>query len=549
MPRDSGGTYTLPAGNPVVTLTVISSTWANTTLSDLSTAMTNSLDRGGAGGMTGQLKLANGAIGAPGLTWGTETTSGLYRAGAGDFRFAIGGVDVWTIGAGGVGGTFGLANGTAALPSLYFASDPDTGIYRVGANRLGITSGGMVTLAIDGHLTFGTGVTIKAQDGSAALPVYTFDADLDTGMFRAGANDVRLVSGGVTTLVSIATGINALAVDGLVGSPPYTFLADTNTGFYRAAADSIGVAAGGTATAIFTATQFQTLDGSVGAPAWSFFGDINTGIYRIGADNFALVTNGAIALQVAATFVESDLIHRFVDGAVGSPGIQFLSDTNTGIYRIGADNFGFSTNGVLRFDISTTALTSTLPYVGPVGAVGTPTFTFTGDLNTGMYQGGADDIRLSAGGVNKFTGNATTTAIDTVLLRATGIHNGTAPTGAANQYIASGTYTPTISNTTNVDASTAQVCQWMRVGNVVTVSGQVDIDPTAATPVTFNLSLPIVSALAAVNQLAGSGIWNQTPANAVMVRGAAASDDAQFNTANTATANTNCYFHFTYLVL
>lgn len=93
MPRDSNGTYSLPAGNPVVTLTPISSTWANTTLEDIGDAITGSLARDGSGGMTGQIKAANGLIGAPGYSWTTETTSGLYRAGAGDFRYSIASTD------------------------------------------------------------------------------------------------------------------------------------------------------------------------------------------------------------------------------------------------------------------------------------------------------------------------------------------------------------------------------------------------------------------------------------------------------------------------
>lgn len=94
MPRAANGTYSLPAGNPVATLTVIASAWANTTMSDISTALTDSLSRSGLGSMTAPFKATDGAIGAPGLTWGTEVTSGWYRAGAGDFRFAIGGADI-----------------------------------------------------------------------------------------------------------------------------------------------------------------------------------------------------------------------------------------------------------------------------------------------------------------------------------------------------------------------------------------------------------------------------------------------------------------------
>jgi len=43
MARNGSGTYNLPAGNPVVTGTTISSTWANSTLSDISTALTGSI--------------------------------------------------------------------------------------------------------------------------------------------------------------------------------------------------------------------------------------------------------------------------------------------------------------------------------------------------------------------------------------------------------------------------------------------------------------------------------------------------------------------------
>lgn len=47
MARNGSGTYNLPAGNPVVTNTTISSTWANSTLSDIATALTQSLAKDG----------------------------------------------------------------------------------------------------------------------------------------------------------------------------------------------------------------------------------------------------------------------------------------------------------------------------------------------------------------------------------------------------------------------------------------------------------------------------------------------------------------------
>ncbi|HWT40969.1 MAG TPA: hypothetical protein VN081_06950 [Dongiaceae bacterium] len=47
MPRNGSGTYTLPAGNPVVTGTTISSTVQNNTMSDVASALTQSLTKNG----------------------------------------------------------------------------------------------------------------------------------------------------------------------------------------------------------------------------------------------------------------------------------------------------------------------------------------------------------------------------------------------------------------------------------------------------------------------------------------------------------------------
>lgn len=83
MSRASNGAYTLPTGNPVVTGTVISSNWANTTLSDLATEMTDSLDRSGKGGMLAPFGSVDGAVALPGMTFNSEPSSGLYRISAG----------------------------------------------------------------------------------------------------------------------------------------------------------------------------------------------------------------------------------------------------------------------------------------------------------------------------------------------------------------------------------------------------------------------------------------------------------------------------------
>ena len=62
MSRNGSGTYSLPAGNPVVTGTTIASTWANNTMNDLASAMTDSVAADGQTAMTGNLNLNSNKI-------------------------------------------------------------------------------------------------------------------------------------------------------------------------------------------------------------------------------------------------------------------------------------------------------------------------------------------------------------------------------------------------------------------------------------------------------------------------------------------------------
>ena len=62
MSRNGSGTYSLPAGNPVVTGTTISSTWGNSTLTDIANALTGSLATDGQTTATGNLNLGSNKI-------------------------------------------------------------------------------------------------------------------------------------------------------------------------------------------------------------------------------------------------------------------------------------------------------------------------------------------------------------------------------------------------------------------------------------------------------------------------------------------------------
>ena len=75
MSRNGSGTYTLPAGNPVVTGTVIATTWANNTMNDLASAMTDSVAADGQTPMTGPLNMNSNKV--TNLATGTISGDGI----------------------------------------------------------------------------------------------------------------------------------------------------------------------------------------------------------------------------------------------------------------------------------------------------------------------------------------------------------------------------------------------------------------------------------------------------------------------------------------
>lgn len=258
-------------------------------------------------------------------------------------------------------------------------------------------------------------------DGSAGSPSITFNSDTDTGFYRISANRLGLALGGsnvvdFNTVAAIFT-TPVYTGDGAVGAPGWTFGSDTDSGFYRGGANTISLALGGASVIQFSTSNIAPIvpffmsDGAVGAPSITFNSDVDTGIYRVGANAVGVSVGGVQGLEVNSTALISRSVHQFQDGAVGTPGITFNSDTDTGLYRVGANNLGFSAAGSLMFDISSTALTfrpagtansqvSTAQSTWPDGAVGSPGIAFFADPDTGLYRSATNQLALAAGGVN-----------------------------------------------------------------------------------------------------------------------------------------------------
>lgn len=115
--------------------------------------------------------------------------------------------------------------------------------------------------------------------------------------------------------------------------------------------------------------------------------------------------------------------------------------------------------------------------------------------------------------------------------------------------IASGSYTPTLSNVTNLAASTAYVCQYQHIGNIVHVSGKVDVDPTGAGACLLGVALPVASNFVLGYQCAGTACCPTIAGFSAAVTADTTLDRAQIEWIAVDATNQPLYFSFMYRVL
>lgn len=126
-----------------------------------------------------------------------------------------------------------VGDGTVGAPSMSFLLDQDTGWYRIGANNMGgavagakvldISATGLgvtgtltttSSIAATGAITSGGTITstgvILGPTGAVGAPALSFSTDPDTGVYRIGANNLGIATGGVKVIDVGSSGLTAL---------------------------------------------------------------------------------------------------------------------------------------------------------------------------------------------------------------------------------------------------------------------------------------------------------------------------------------------------
>lgn len=198
MSRNGSGTFSV--SNTFVASTRVLSADVNENFEDLGDEITNSLALDGQSSMTGPIKAAAGTVSAPGYSWANEATSGWYRAGAGDFRYAVGGTAVVKITSAGLELLSGAFTGLGANAIV------TTNITDANVTTAKLADGAVTTVKIaDANVTFAKLTNVAT---AAEFQSNTASRLLAAGPVWTAAGAVTLTDGATVTL-DMSAAINA----------------------------------------------------------------------------------------------------------------------------------------------------------------------------------------------------------------------------------------------------------------------------------------------------------------------------------------------------
>lgn len=240
----------------------------------------------GAAAATNPVKFAPGTRTAPAITFGAETTSGLYRAAAGDIRLSVLDQDVaffgklsgsaaLGIGAAPTGGNLHIKRDFAgASAPVYLECNDTTDLNTQTIDFRGTTTGagaaagnqfGAITVEQTTHDNATKASKISLSWANAGAMRF-FDISGDGILARRTGNiEIKSAAGnGNVTLTPNGTGRVLINTDGAVATPAVAYSSQTNMGHYRAASNDWRFAIN---SSDFLILNFVTASGATNAPS------------------------------------------------------------------------------------------------------------------------------------------------------------------------------------------------------------------------------------------------------------------------------------------
>ena len=286
-----------------------------------------------------KILLGDGSETQPSLSYVSDSDSGIYKSGA-SFGFSIDGIRRGGINENG----FVARDGTNIIPTYTFDGNLSSGLYYDNTNsRLHTTINGTSRLSV------GSDALHIGAFGSAANPSISWAGDTDTGIFRSAANEMSFSSNGLVYATVRNQGIGLAW--GTNTAPSLHFNSDTDSGLYRDNANIVGVAAAGVPSAKFTSSGIELRQNTnFSSPSLFFSNNNNCGFSSNGANVNTIIDNKREVIQdIAGVRVEPN--------TAGTPSFAWIGDAGTGLNADGAGLIGVYTSTVSRLFIGNNAIT------------------------------------------------------------------------------------------------------------------------------------------------------------------------------------------------
>lgn len=383
------------------------------------------------------------------------------------------------------------------------------------------------------------------------------EVELEAGDVSANSRCINVYSstagGGSGAWILLNPGtaaISAAAITALLASAAFTEAAQDATGamvdaslFYTDAGPTLGRAAltgDVTAAAGSNATTLAIVNANVGS-----FG-LATSVAQFVVNAKGLITaaaNVAITMATAALDGLMSAADKTKLDGVATGANLYVHPNHSGDVTSVAD--GAQTLATVNGNVGSFGLAASVSQF-TVNAKG----LITAAANVAIAIASAAITDSTAAGRAMLT--AATVAAQTALLdAATAALKGlmSAADKAKLDLVTSGKYTPTLFNVTNVAASTAYECHYLRIGSLVKVWGRVDIDPTSSGVATeLGVSLPIASNLGVLEDCAGT---TASPAvtEALAINADTDDDRAKIDGMSGTAVNHAVYFNFGYEII
>jgi hypothetical protein len=341
MSRNGSGTYVLPVGNPVVTGTTITSNWANTTFSDVATALTGSVAADGQTPMTGPLAMGNNKI--TGVANGTASTDVATVGQISNPNITGGSIDGTPIGnispSTGRFTTLDVSSGavlagTCTAPTVTPGSDNSTKIATtafvqsaISAVSSGVTSfntrTGVVTLS-SGDVTGALGFTPYNAGGATVVTTSNIGtyAPSPTGTGASGNWGINITGNAAT----VTNGVYTTGNQTIAGDKTFSGTANLFNGpLYVGASTSTGIFF----TSLSTGSSINFYDVDTGNAYNSIFYSASGTTLANQGYQFAYKTPGSASATTAYQFFGDGTANKTGGGTWGSTSDSRLKDNVT----------------------------------------------------------------------------------------------------------------------------------------------------------------------------------------------------------------------------